>query len=83
MSYFHEYIKNKTKSKTLRSYTNPINLGQFHAKNWMTDKDDLWYIVDKIYAAKHIPLLSRKQIATLRKADPIEIKSGSIIEWKK
>lgn len=83
VSYFHEYIKNETKKKTLRSYTNPINLRQFNAKGWITDEKDLWYIVDEIYATKHIPLLSRKQIATLRKADNIEIKSGEIHEWEK
>ena len=82
MSYFHEYIKNETKKKTLRSYTNPINLKQFNAKNWITDKEYIGYIVDKIYATKHFPILSRKQIATLRRADDIEIKSGKIHEWK-
>ena len=81
LSYFHEYIKNKTKRKTLRSYTNPINLKQFNEKKWITDEEDLWYIVDEIYATKHVPLLSRKQIATLRKADDMEIQSGKIIEW--
>ena len=82
MSYFHEYIKNETKKKTLRSYTNPINLKQFNAKKWITDKEYIGYIVDKIYATKHFPILSRKQIATLRRADDIEIKSGKIHEWK-
>jgi hypothetical protein len=83
LSYFHEYIKNNTRKKTLRSYTNPINLTQFNKKGWITAEKDIWYIVDKIYATRHIPLLSRKQIATLRKADIIEIKSGKIIEWRK
>ena len=83
LSYFHEYIKNSTRKKTLRSYTNPINLKQFNGKGWVTDEKNLWYIVNKIFATKHIPLLSRKQIATLRKADPIEVKSGKILEWKR
>ncbi|MBI5002873.1 hypothetical protein HZC31_05780 [Candidatus Woesearchaeota archaeon] len=82
MSYFHEYIKNETKKKTLRSYTNPINLKQFNAKNWITDEEYIGYIVDKIDATKHFPILSRKQIATLRRADDIEIKSGKIHEWR-
>ena len=82
LSYFHEYMKNETGAKTLRSYTNPINLNQFNKKEWITDEEEIWYIADKICEIKHIPLLSRKQIATLRKADPIEIKSGSLVEWK-
>ncbi len=83
MSYFHEYIQNKTKRKTLRSYTNPINLRKYNVKGWITDEDDIWYIADNICETKHFPILSRKQIATLRKADPIEVKSGEILEWKR
>ncbi|MSR86526.1 hypothetical protein EXS74_03975 [Candidatus Woesearchaeota archaeon] len=83
MSYFHEYIQNATKKKTLRSYTNPINLNQFDTKGWTTDEKDLWYIVDKIFATKHLKILNRKQIATLRKADDIEVEAGEVIEWKK
>ncbi len=81
LSYFHEYIQDKTGRKTLRSYTNPINLKEFDKKSWVTD-EEIWYIADKICATPHIPLLSRKQIATLRKADGIEVKSGNIVEWK-
>ena len=82
MSYFHEYIHNGTKKKTLRSYTNPINLAQFDKKGWITDEKDLWYIVDKIFKTKHIPILSRKQSASLRKADDVEVQAGEITEWK-
>ena len=83
MSYFHEYIKNETKKKTLRSYTMPINLAQFDKKRWTTEEKNLWYIVDHIFKTPHIKILSRKQIATLRKADDVEVKAGEIIEWKK
>lgn len=82
MSYFHEYIQNETRAKTLRSYTDPIDLSQFDAKNWMADEKNLWYIVDHIFATKHHSILSRKQIANLRKADKIEVEAGTITEWK-
>jgi hypothetical protein len=32
---------------------------------------------------KHIPLLTRAQIATLRRAHPAEIKAGKLLKWKK
>ncbi len=82
MTFFHEYIKNETKSKTLRSYTKPIDLSQFDEKGWTTDENDLWYIVDHIFKTPHINILTKKQIANLRKADDIEIKSSEITEWK-
>src|SRR3989344_2869958 len=63
-------------------YTKPIDLSQFDKKSWITDEKDLWYIVEKIFATKHYPILSRKQIASLRKADHIEVQAGNITEWK-
>lgn len=82
MSYFHEYIKNDTKKKTLRCYTHPIDLSQFDTKFWTTDEKDIWYIVQHIFRTKHINILSRKQVATLRKADHVELDAGEITEWK-
>lgn len=83
MSYFHEYFTNHNGKKTLRSYSQPINLAYFDKKGWITDEENLWYIVEHIFKIPHTNILSRKQIAVLRKADPIEIDAGKLTEWKK
>ena len=80
MSYFHEYFLEDGK-KTLRSYTNPINLSRFDRDGWMTDEEDVWYVPEEIDAARHIPLFTKKQIARFRKADKIERQMGEITEW--
>ena len=80
MSFFHEYFDNKGR-KTLRSFSNPINLDRF-GTGWITSNENLWKIHDALDKVKHFPILNRKQIAGLRKADKIEIKAGKIIEWK-
>ena len=82
MSYFHEYFKNSTRQKTLRSYSMPVNLARFDKKNWVTDEKDLWYIDDYLGKVKHIQIMNKKQIANLRKADRIEVKLGEITEQK-
>ncbi len=82
MSYFHEYFLDNGK-KTLRSYSNPVNLSKFDNKNWATSKKDLWYIDEYLDKVKHYPILNKKQIKNLRKADKIEIEAGKIVEWKK
>lgn len=82
MSFFHEYTNDDGK-KTLRSYSEPVDLSQFDNKNWMTSHDHLWYIAEHLIKIPHTPILSRSQIATLRYADPIEIKIGNIKEWPK
>ena len=82
MSYFHEYT-DKAGRKTLRSYSLPVNLKRFDRMNWMTSKESIFYIPEYLAEVKHYPLLNRKQIRNLRKADPIEIRMGGIVEWKK
>ncbi|MHB8830683.1 MAG: hypothetical protein ACYC44_01010 [Patescibacteria group bacterium] len=81
LSYFHEYFDDYG-YKTLRSYSLPINLSRFDNLGWATNEDDNWFIAEHLADARHIPLLTRSQISTLRKAHPIEIKAGEIIEWR-
>ncbi len=81
LSYFHEYFTDDGR-KTLRSYSVPVDLGRFNHRGWVTDKTDLWYMVDALNAAKHSLFLTRSQLRTLRRADPIEIKTGKLIAQK-
>ena len=82
LSYFHEYFDDKGR-KNLRSYTDPVDLSRFDKYNWMTSEEEVWYIPEYLAEAKHFPLLSRKQIAVLKKPDTIEMKAGDLVEWKK
>lgn len=81
LSYFHEYFMDSG-YKTLRSYSGPVDLSRFDRQGWMTSEQDVWFVENHLYKVKHYPLLNRSQIATLRSAHPIEIKSGKIVEWK-
>ncbi|MBI2666904.1 hypothetical protein HYX13_04790 [Candidatus Woesearchaeota archaeon] len=82
LSYFHEYF-DKNGKKTLRKYTEPVNLAEFDYLEWMTTADELWEIADYLAKAKHFSLLNRKQIALLKKPDRIEMDFGDVVEWKK
>jgi hypothetical protein len=82
LSYFHEYIDNKGR-KNLRSYSPPVNLKRFDKRGWMTTQEEVDYIPEYLAEVRHFPILNRKQIRNLRKADKIEIKAGKIVEWKK
>lgn len=79
VSYFHEYIMNDG-VKTLRQYSRPFDLRKWKG-NWITTEDNLWELETAIDRSPHHRLLSRKQIAGLRKADKIEIKAGKLTEW--
>ncbi len=83
MSYFHEYFKNETGKKTLRGFTKPINLKMFDEKEWMTSQEEVWYIAEHLADAPHVPLISKEQIKTLRRATEVERRLGTIVEWEK
>ncbi len=82
MSYFHEYFLNNGK-KTLRSYSLPVDLRKFNSKNWITSPEDLWYIDEHLNRARHIPILTKKQIKSLRPADGVEIAAGKLTSWQR
>lgn len=83
MSYFHEYTDDKGNGrKTLRSYSDPVNLENFGVE-WITSEEDLWHIHDFLESIKHHPILNQKQIKNLRKQDDVEIKAGQMVEWKR
>ena len=82
MSFFHEYFDDDGK-KNLRSYSAPVDLSRFDYLNWMASEEDIWYIPDYLEKVKHFPILTRSQIAGLRKADKVELDAGDIVEWKK
>ena len=82
MSYFHEYFDNQGR-KSLRSFSPTVNLKRFDKLGWMTTKEEIDYIPEYLVKVKHFPILNRKQIRNLRKAEQVEIEAGEIVEWKK
>lgn len=81
MSFFHEYFDDNGK-KNLRKYSLPVDLSRFDNLNWMTSEEELFEIPEYLADVRHINLLTRKQIASLRKADDLEIEAGKIVEWQ-
>ncbi|MCC7522687.1 hypothetical protein IT407_02725 [Candidatus Uhrbacteria bacterium] len=82
LSYFHEYFDKKG-FKTLRSFSHPVDLSRFDTQSWMTNPNHNWFVAQYLVDVKHYLLLSRAQISSLRRADPVEIKAGEIVEWSK
>jgi len=82
MSIFHEYVDKKGR-KTLRSFSVPFDISKFDYMSWPTSDENLWEIAEELDNIKHFDILTKKQIANLRKADPIEIQIGEITEYKR
>lgn len=81
MSYFHEYFLNTNGEKTLRSYSDGFDLSLLD-NEWVVSKKNLWNIVHMLDASPHEDIMSRVSIKHLRRAEKIERKVGSIIEWE-
>lgn len=81
LSFFHEYFLDNGE-KTLRYYTQPVNLSRFNSWRWVTSDKQLWYIDSYLNKVKHYSILQNFQEGQLRLAEPIEIAAGKITEWQ-
>jgi hypothetical protein len=82
LSYFNEYFLDKDGTKTLRTYSDPVNLKIFNKNNWITTRENLFCIPEYLAGIKHNKILTQKQIRNLRKADKIEVEASKVTEWK-
>ncbi len=82
LSYFEFYF-NTLGEKSLRSYSNPIDLTILDKYNWMTTEKDLEFIGDYLFEIYHHPIIPKKLIRKLSIADKEVVDlcfSGSIPE---
>lgn len=80
LSYFHEWFINKTGEKVLECYSKPLDMRKF-GNDWITSEKDLWNIADALSERKHYFLVPKGNWRYVRKADSMELKAGSLIEW--
>lgn len=81
LSYFNEYVCEADGTKSLRSWSRPVDLSRFDRVGWMTREDDVWEVPEYLCRARHHPILSRAQLAELRRADAIELEASMRVEW--
>jgi hypothetical protein len=56
LSYFHVYF-NLRGERTLRRYSQPVNLKRFDGREWMTSEKGIWFIAEHLVDIPHRPLL--------------------------
>lgn len=82
LSYFHEYFLDKKGTKVLREYSKPLNLKKFGDK-WVTSEENLNFFVQELEDIKHFKIVPDKNLQYVRRADKMERKAGSFLEWQK
>jgi hypothetical protein len=68
MSYFDIFFNTRNR-KSLRSYSLPLNIARFDARNWVTTEEDIGYIGDALNAARHYRFISPAMARDLVEAD--------------
>lgn len=68
MSYFHIYF-NMRKERTLRTYSQPVNLARFDRSEWMTTDNPVWFIAEHLVDISHTKLFTPHQIRSLSRVD--------------
>ncbi|MHB0865616.1 MAG: hypothetical protein ACYC1Y_01820 [Minisyncoccota bacterium] len=82
LSYFNEWFLLSSGEKTLECYSKPLDMRRF-GFDWITSEKDLWQVADALSVAPHYDLVPKGNWRYVRKADPMELKAGSLTEWPK
>lgn len=75
MSYFDEYY-NLERTRALRGYTAPIDLGSFDRYRWCLDDTCMERIAEKLDKARHYDLMDAAQVAALNPVDERRYNAG-------
>jgi hypothetical protein len=68
MSYFNIYF-NLRGERTLRRYSQPIDLARFDNRAWMTSEWPIWFIAEYLCQIPHRALLTSAQVRRLTRLD--------------
>ena len=79
MSYFESYM-NLRGERTLRAYSQPIDLGRFDRTHpgWMTTEDDVWWIPERLVGVAHTRLLTASMTRSLSRVDRRSLAAGLV-----
>jgi hypothetical protein len=68
MIYFNIYFSLRGE-RTLRRYSQPVNLSRFDHQHWMTSQRSIWFIAEYLCTIPHRSLLTQAQSRQLTKID--------------
>ncbi|HKD91523.1 MAG TPA: hypothetical protein VKB56_06450 [Terriglobales bacterium] len=77
MSYFDVYF-NLRGERSLRAYSQPVDLGRFDKFNWMTVEKSVWFIAEHLCHIPHTPLLKPWMAKSLQRLDKRSFDAGTL-----
>jgi hypothetical protein len=77
LSYFDAYF-NLRRERTLRTFSNPVDLSRFDGFNWMTTDQPIWFIAEYLLTIRHFPLLKPRMARALHRLDQRSFRAGCL-----
>jgi hypothetical protein len=77
LSYFEVYF-NLRRERSLRTFSNPVNLSHFDRRHWMTTEEPVWFIAEYLFTIRHFPLLRPQLIQHLHRLDDRSFRAGCL-----
>jgi hypothetical protein len=77
LSYFEGYF-NLRRERSLRTFSNPVNLARFDDREWMTTEKPVWFIAEYLFTIRHTPLLNPALIKHLHRVDGRTFRAGCV-----
>ncbi len=77
LSYFEGYF-NLRRERSLRTFSNPVNMARFDDLAWMTTDRPLWFVAEYLFGIHHYPLISEAQARRLHRLDDRSFKAGCL-----
>ncbi|MFZ0394640.1 MAG: hypothetical protein WAL73_12335 [Terracidiphilus sp.] len=75
LSYFEHYY-NLRGQRTLRSYSQAVNLARLDRLHWMTSEDDVWCVPELLIAARHYAIVPDRVARGLPRLDRRSFEAG-------
>ncbi len=75
LSYFEHYY-NLRGQRTLRSYSQAVNLARLDRLHWMTGEEDVWCVPELLIAARHYPIVPDRVARALPRLDRRSFEAG-------
>jgi hypothetical protein len=77
LSYFDVYF-NLRRERSLRTFSRPVNLTRFDARDWMTTNEHLWFIAEYLFTIRHHSLLRPGMAKRLHRLDHRSFRAGCL-----
>jgi hypothetical protein len=77
LSYFEVYF-NLRRERTLRTFSNPVDMKRFDHLDWMTTEQPMWFVAEYLLTIRHTKLITPALAKRLHRLDDRSFKAGCL-----